>query len=195
MRSTSIFSALFFLSACGGAGDTSLIGDGNNAGSDASVQDVTAQQDSQAKDTGTTKDVVDDVPIITMPDAGPPKSQVSCGNAGPCTVPDQKCCRTGNFNFQYNCQSAKDGCQGLAIPCDKAQNCESLGHPNEVCCGHYQAQGQQTFVDQIQCRPENQCTQMNQSIILCDPNAMSPCPNFMQCTQSQFTIPTYYFCK
>jgi len=175
--------------ACGGATDNPFLDSGNPTDSsmsgDSSVQDGandTMKPDADAN--------IPDVPI----DTGPEKSSLYCGQALMCSVPKEQCCRTGDFNYQYQCQASGSQCNGLTIPCDKAKNCESLGMPNTVCCAHYVPNGQTTTVDMVSCKPVGQCTNMNASIILCDPNNVNSCP-IGTCTQSMITIPGYWFCK
>lgn len=175
---------------CSGAEDSNIFADApKDAGSnnpDATVQDASSKD--AAGDRMDMKDV--------RPDMGPMKSYVSCG-MNMCGVPEQLCCRGGQFMpYSYTCQSPGDPCVGLQIPCDKAANCDALGFPGQVCCAHYiPFGGNGTIADSVSCKPSNQCTQMQSSIILCDPKDQNPCPNGGQCVLSQGTIPGYYFCK
>jgi hypothetical protein len=192
-----VFSYFVFpavLLACSGADQSNLIGPGGPGMDASSGSDATMNKDTGVSDTG--QPVKDsDMPDVTMvKDAGPTKTQVSCGGNMNCSVPDQQCCRTGNLNYSYSCQSSGDSCAGLVIPCDKAANCASLGQPNTVCCGHYVPYGQSTLVDMVSCKPIGQCTMQQSSIILCDPKDPNSCA-VGTCTLSMFTIPTYYFCK
>lgn len=174
---------------CGGAQDTSLFGSGRDAGgSDASSQDSSLQDATPPKDVQAPQDVQ------PPPDSGPGKTQVHCGANLSCTVPDEECCRQGAFQYNYACETP-GSCIGLSIPCDRAQNCASLGFPGAVCCGHYSQQGRYVLVDQVQCTAAGQCTQQQSSTILCDPQDPNACPNPLTCQQSQVSIQGYFICR
>jgi hypothetical protein len=170
-----------------GSGSDGSVEDTGNGGSDTGVVDSSGM-DVMALDAG--KDVVE-----PPKDSGPPKSSIGCGNSK-CTSPDETCCRTGTFQqYVYQC-TMPNGCNGgLSIVCDKRQNCESMGMPGTVCCGHYMFNGQSAVVNQVDCTQPSNCTQNNNAVVLCDPNDPTQCLQGQTCTLSTVTIPNYYFCK
>ncbi len=179
--------------ACSGASNTGLQ-DPN--GSDGSVQDTGSARDTGTADAGSSSDGAMDAgkDVVDPPkDSGPPQSKIACGNT-PCTSPNEICCRTMPLVTVYTC-TMPNACTGLAIVCDKRQNCESMGKPGTVCCGHYVINGQTAIVNQIDCTQPSSCTQQQDAIVLCDPNDSSQCLQGQTCTLSQTTIPGYYFCK
>lgn len=182
------------LAACGGTDANPLFG-----GSDGSVQDTGNAMDAIAAIEGGVKDAepVDARKDVVDPpkDSGPPTSSLACGNSS-CTVPPEACCRTGVLNqYSYQCTNTPQTCTGLAIVCDKRQNCDTMGKPGSVCCGHYMFNGQSAIVNQVDCTQPANCTQQNNAIVLCDPNDSSQCLQGQTCVLSQTTIPGYYFCK
>jgi hypothetical protein len=180
------------LAGCSGAEDTSLIGGGG--GKDGGSADTGSQGDSSVMDVQPPKDVqVQDVQ--PPPDSGPPgKTSLYCGGNVTCTAPTEECCRQGFFQYTYACEMPGQ-CVGMSIPCDRAQNCASLGMPGTVCCGHYSQQGMQTLVDAVSCKPAGQCTMQQQSVVLCDPNDPNACTGGLKCQLSQVSIPGYYICR
>jgi len=182
----------FTLVGCSGAEDTNLIGSGGGSDSGSPV-DGGVPSDSSITDTNPPKDV--QPADVQPPDSGPPpKTPIYCGQSLTCSAPDQECCRQGFFQYTYACEMPGQ-CVGMAIPCDRAQNCASLGMPGTVCCGHYSQQGMQTLVDSVECKPAGQCTQMQSSVIMCDPSDPNACPANTKCQLSQVSIPGYYICR
>lgn len=172
---------------CGGADDTSLFGAGSDGGG-------TQWQDSTPGDVAPPKDVQPAEDVQPPPDSGPGKTPIHCGMGPSGTAPDEECCRQGAFQYTYACE-VPGNCIGLSIPCDRAQNCASLGLPGTVCCGHYSAQSQQVYVDQVECKAAGQCTQQQSSVILCDPQDPNACPNPLTCQQSQVSMQGYFICR
>lgn len=192
------FWIVVFAAGCSGTDPNPLEGSG---GGDGSVQDTgtNAVDTGTAADSGgtdgmTTLDAGKDVVVDPPKDSGPPTSSIACGNSK-CTSPNETCCRTGLPQlYNYAC-TMQNGCAGMSIVCDKRQNCESMGKPGTVCCGHYMINGQTAVVNQVDCTQPQNCTQQNNAIVLCDPNDSSQCLQGQTCTLSQTTIPGYYFCK
>jgi hypothetical protein len=178
---------------CSGAQNTGLQGPGSDASSN---EDTGIASDTGAADTSKPdgkSDMDAGMDVVQPPiDSGPATSTIHCGNSS-CTSPNETCCRQQN---NFNC-TGQNGCGGgLSILCEKRQNCESLGLPGTVCCGHYSLnQLNQAIVDKIACTAPANCTQQLSSVVLCDPNDPSQCLQGQTCTLSTISIPGYYFCK
>ncbi len=128
-------------------------------------------------------------------DSGDPG--ISCGHVE-CTAGAQVCCRAGTappYDYQCGQQACPD--RTLAIPCDDATDCATLGQPGDVCCGSYSVDPmtQNTQIYQVGCRAPSECVNQQLRAILCDPNAVDPCPNDAgTCQMSVQTLPGYDLC-
>ncbi len=130
-------------------------------------------------------------------DTGPLDPGIHCAGDD-CTPGSEVCCRQRSATDAFQCVNAA-GCQAISlmpIPCDDAEDCETLGDPGAVCCGTYQydilAMGDRVY--QVACRQRSACTSLMSRVIICDPNVPNACPVGKTCTKSIGTFVGYYLC-
>ncbi len=189
--------------ACGGADQSSLLGDGGNAADEGIGTDVTVPpQDSGPP----TKDVVTvDVPIadVVVPDSpvGPPDSLIHCGSALTCDAKTQICCKHTFSSQQYQCVSSVNDCMGngdVPIECSSNDNCVSQGNPGYICCADANNAGtgnctNYTVASSVSCQAD--CSQQGQVPVGCSQQVQDcPYPN-QTCIVSICTLPGYTICN
>jgi hypothetical protein len=177
------------------------------------IEDGTPRDDASVD--ATTVDV--GVPEIGPPDvaveaeAGPPPLTVPCGDAGPCIVGVNECCRKGsNPNFTYACVTDASACTGnnaKAIPCDRAEVCAALNGPDaapdaapQVCCADTVTTEAGTSLSKVVCTGQQAC--LNTGVIMCPPlsgpdaaPSEAGCPAPRLCKPSVVYVPGYYICQ
>jgi hypothetical protein len=183
--------ALAVAPACGGSTNSDLFGgsptdgggQGGHGGEGGEAAEDAAPKESGARD-GAPGDAV-------QPSADP---GISCGSAE-CQVSTEECCRTaepgGATSFRCQPRGACVLNNQLAIPCDDAADCATLGVSGAVCC----AIAVQGAVYQVVCKPPSECPFNANNYILCDPNAPNPCPNGGTCAASATPTIPYDYCK
>lgn len=165
--------------ACGGIDESDLFsgGDGGGSSTDAGKSDAGAKKDGSAFfDSGT--------PITG--------GSVQCSD-GACNIDSSQICCYSNDTQSGTCgpSSTCGGDNQFPIPCDSADDCTELGHPNTVCCASNSQSGNVTGVE---CKPASNCDATQGQTNLCDPAASNPCPNGGTCTPSTISLPGYYIC-
>jgi hypothetical protein len=191
--------ALAVAPACGGAASSDLFGsvstDGGggqggpgSGGEGGSVfHDASSANESGARDGGLP---LADATVVDSPRVDP---GISCGSAE-CRVGADDCCRTAEAagdSFRCVTRGACVQNNQLAIPCDDAADCATLGMPGTVCC----AVALQGTVFQVVCKLPSDCPFTLGDFILCDPDAPDPCPAGGTCSPSGSTTVPYDYCK
>jgi hypothetical protein len=120
---------------------------------------------------------------------------ISCGG-GECQVGTQECCRTeftgGGVTFACVGRGSCLGNNQIAIPCDDAADCTTLGQPGDVCC----ALAQQGAVFQVACTSAQSCSiPAGANYILCDPNTPDACPTPRTCRSTTSATMPYTVCR
>lgn len=167
---------------CGGASDPDLFSGGGNA---SSSEGGAGQDSSAAADAGGGQDASGQ-DVVTP-------SRVSCPPAAAgCAIPQQVCCAR---ETEAVCTSPAD-CQDLdvemAIPCDEASDCETLGDPGYVCCGIIDPGS--GAIAQVRCLPPNSCRRRQGRTPLCNPNDSAACNDNRVCGMSGALLPGYNVC-
>jgi hypothetical protein len=193
--------------ACGGSQASDLFGDPGSTGSnpDAATPplvDASIPEDTSASIVDAPPDPTDTSPApdVAVKDVGAPDTHVdpidpgiACG-ASECKPGGLVCCRIGTgMNPSFAC-IAPGGCQQISafsIPCDDADDCDTAGHPGDVCC--VTANQQTGAAQEVRCRAPKDCVQSTQTT-LCDPSEPDPCPDGGTCRESKTTIPGYWIC-
>jgi hypothetical protein len=169
------------LGACGGAAPSNLL---DPTGGDAAL---VAEGASPAMDAARQNDASHDAGAPAPVDAGGPSAPtVRCPGTSNCAVPGQVCCRT---DAGASCTTAAS-CSAVAIPCDKATDCEAAGHAGLVCCLTAAPLG-------VACKAASACTSTQSSTIVCDSadGGTGPCPSGLSCKPSTQTLPGYNICQ
>lgn len=199
-------SMAFALTACGGAVDSDLFGNGNDSG--------TPPQDSSVVDTGVRFDggdppfdgsigfdatpIVDATPIfdVTPIDASPgdPGTLCQTGQVSTfCKNDTELCCIRQQGNACLAANQASTCTNGVRMFCDNTDSCKT----GEVCCGNIQTNGQFNFYTEVKCAATCNVTaaQVPGQRRFCNPKSQpDECQQYgMTCKQSGI-LPAYFVC-
>lgn len=153
--------------------------------------------DLEAADAGGKRDVVDA--------AAPPSGRgVDCRGAS-CALGAEVCCRStsaGTVSFACTTTTActRSGTGGtaeppLALPCDDAADCATLGARDAVCCGTYEVDAQRRpRVRTVACLAPKECLERQSRVVLCGDGKDDQCPGGTRCEVSQVAIPGVRMC-
>ena len=196
-----ILSLPFLVASCGGAADTDLLGTPPDGNGDAAA-DVTTPKDA-ARDNNV-PDAMPPPPVDAAPDVlPPPTSAIACGGAvnppKKCDAVTELCCRTGvSSAYVYGCIADPKDCLNsgdVPFTCSNDQNCVAQGLVGNVCCASIIGNGNGgTVAYDVSCAPKASCYGGNQKLIVCNPQAPTPCPNGGSCKLSSQTLNGYYIC-
>jgi len=179
--------------ACGGAEQTSLLGD-SGPEMDASMQ----QADTGGSDTSMTQDVtVNDAPIVKDATIDSPiiaDSLIQCGPYLSCPAKTSICC-DHSVAATWQCVANASACAGagdIPIACSSHDNCVSQGTPGDICCGNVMNNGACEVATAVSCMAT--CDPATQVKIGC--GTLDPCPSQApNCRVSTCTLPGYEFCS
>jgi hypothetical protein len=123
-----------------------------------------------------------------------PFSALHCGNSTCNASSGQVCC--WETDGSYACAASTSSCTGVAIPCDRPEQCPQTGDAGPVeCCGTYTLTDAGAITSAVGCVPQAQCTLSNSKYVLCGDDSGAECQPDATCGASTFTLPTFLICR